>query len=303
MKLDKSNPTANLSITAGTLGTDGWYIDDVTVHASGADNVSDPTTCAPLNQQQTTDTVGQQFTADCTNDAGRTQAATPVTIKRDASAPTAHLEVVSGTPGANGWYTSAVTVRTVGADATSGVTCSTDQVLDTETAGTTVTGYCMNGAGTRTDAAPLTVKIDTTGPTAVAAVSAGTLGADGWYTTDVTVHTTGGDSISGPVTCDADQHQTAETTGKDFTGTCTNAAGLSTVSPAVDGQARQDRPVRRADAERNPRAQRLVHLRRDHQHLRPGRDLAAESPAPPTSTRPARPPAPPSTAPAPTRPA
>ena len=199
VKLDKSNPTANLSITAGTLGTDGWYIDDVTVHASGADNVSDPTSCVPLNQQQTTDTVGQQFTADCTNDAGRTQAATPVTIKRDASAPTAHLEVVSGTPGANGWYTSAVTVRTVGADATSGVTCSTDQVLDTETAGTTVTGYCVNGAGTRTDAAPLTVKIDTTGPTAVAAVSAGTAGANGWYTSDVTVHTTGGDSISGPV--------------------------------------------------------------------------------------------------------
>ena len=233
VKLDKTNPTANLSITAGTLGADGWYTDDVTVHASGADNVSDPTSCVPLNQQQTTDTVGQQFTADCTNDAGRTQAATPVTIKRDASAPTAHLEVVSGTPGANGWYTSSVTVRTVGADATSGVSCSTDQILNTETAGTTVTGYCVNGAGTRTDAASLTVKIDTSGPTSVAAVSAGDLGANGWYTTDVTVSTTGGDSISGPVSCDTDQHQTAETTGTDFTGTCTNAAGLSTVSPAV----------------------------------------------------------------------
>jgi hypothetical protein len=233
VKLDKSNPSANLSVTAGTMGGNGWYIDDVTIHASGGDNVSDPTTCAPLNQQQTANTTGQLFTADCTNDAGRTQAATPLTIKRDASAPTAHLEVVSGTPGANGWYTSAVTVRTVGADPTSGVTCSTDQVLDTETAGTVVTGYCTNGAGARTDAAPLTVMIDMTGPTAVAAVSAGTPGADGWYTSDVTVHTTGGDSVSGPVTCDADQHQTVETTGKDFTGTCTNAAGLSTVSPTV----------------------------------------------------------------------
>ena len=45
VKLDKSNPTANLSITAGTLGANGWYVDDVTVHASGADNVSDPTSC------------------------------------------------------------------------------------------------------------------------------------------------------------------------------------------------------------------------------------------------------------------
>jgi hypothetical protein len=140
--------------------------------------------------------------------------------------------VVSGTPGANGWYTSAVTVRTVGADATSGVTCSTDQVLATETAGTIVTGFCTNGAGARTDAAPLTIRIDTTGPTAVATVSAGTPGANGWYTSNVTVHTTGGDSISGPVTCDPDQQQTSETTGKSFTGTCTNAAGLSTVSVA-----------------------------------------------------------------------
>lgn len=232
VKLDKSNPSAALSVTAGALGTNGWYIDDVTLRASGSDNVSDPTTCDP-DQFQTTDTTGQLFSADCTNNAGRIQAAAPVNITRDSTPPTAHLEIVSGTPGAGGWYTSTVTVRAVGDDKTSGASCTTDQVLNVETAGTTVTGSCTNGAGMRTDAAALTIKIDTTGPTATASVTAGALGANGWYTGNVTVHTSGGDSISGPVTCDLNQFQTTETTGHDFTGSCTNAAGLSTVSDAL----------------------------------------------------------------------
>ena len=232
VKLDKSNPSANLTVTAGTLGTGGWYTDDVTLHAAGADNVSNPTTCT-ADQFQTVDTIGNQFTAECTNDAGRAEAATPVSVKRDATAPVASLEVVSGTPGTNGWFTSGVTVRTVGQDEISGVTCSADTLLDAETAGTTVTGYCVNGAGKRTDAAPLVVKIDTTGPTAIAGVTAGTLGNEGWRTSDVTVTTTGSDGVSGVVVCDGAQMQSVETTGTDFTGTCTNAAGLSTVSDAV----------------------------------------------------------------------
>ena len=227
IRLDKSNPSASLSVSAGTLGDDGWYVDDVTVRTSGADNVSDPTVCTD-DQHQTTDTVGQEFNGECTNDAGRTQAADPLTIKRDASPPTAHLAVVSGTPGANGWYTSAVTVRATGADDQSDVTCSADVNLTADTTGTQVTGSCTNAAGLITVATPLTVKIDTTAPTAALAVTAGTVGSNGWYTSNVTVGTSGADSVSGPVTCSADQDQTNETTGTTFNGSCTNKAGLST---------------------------------------------------------------------------
>jgi len=250
VKLDKSNPNASLSIIAGSLGTGGWYVTDVTIHASGTDNVSNPTACDP-DQVQTSDTAGTLFSANCTNEAGRIQAATPVNIKRDSTPPSAHLEVSSGTPGAGGWYTSAVTVRTVGDDVTSGATCTTDTVLSAETTGTTVTGSCTNGAGMKTEAVSLTIKIDATGPTATESITAGTPGTDGWYTSDVTVTTTGGDSISGPVKCDAEQFQTTETTGHDFTGTCTNAAGLSTVSGALTVKPRQDRPVGIPVAERH----------------------------------------------------
>jgi hypothetical protein len=226
VKVDKSDPDASLSIE-GTLGADGWYVSDVAVHASGGDNVSNPVACDPTDRSQTEDTAGIAFSSLCTNDAGRTQIAGPTTVKVDKTPPTARLEVVSGTEGTNGWYTSAVTVRTVGADGTSGVTCSTDQTFATDTTGTSVSGWCRNGAGQRTDADPLTLKIDRTAPTAGLQVTAGTPGANDWYTSAVTVHTDGADAISG-VTCTADQSQSADTAGTDFNGSCTNGAGLTT---------------------------------------------------------------------------
>jgi len=169
IKLDKSNPTASLS-AVGTLGADGWYLDDVTIKTSGADNVSDPTNCT-LDQSQTTDTKGQVFNGSCTNSANLTQDAEPLTIKRDATPPTAHL-VVSGTEGANGWYTSDVTVTVQGEDLTSGATCTGGASLASETAGIEVTGKCTNGAGLSTTADPVTIKIDKTAPSAALTVSA-----------------------------------------------------------------------------------------------------------------------------------
>ncbi|MBI4300923.1 MAG: hypothetical protein HY677_07275, partial [Chloroflexi bacterium] len=133
----------------------------------------------------------------------------------------------AGTLGANGWYTSDVTVSTTGSDPVSGpVTCTADQQQTTETTGAVFNGDCTNQAGLVGNAAPLTVKLDKTPPTATLAVTAGTLGANGWYTSDVTVSTTGSDPVSGPVTCTADQQQTTETTGAVFNGACTNQAGL-----------------------------------------------------------------------------
>jgi hypothetical protein len=108
------------------------------------------------------------------------------------------------------------------------VTCTADQLQTDETTGTVFNGSCTNGAGLSTNAAPLTVKLDKTGPSANLAVTAGTLGANGWYTSNVTVSTTGSDSISSPVTCTADQVQTTDTGGATFNGSCTNDAGLTT---------------------------------------------------------------------------
>jgi hypothetical protein len=79
----------------------------------------------------------------------------------------------------------------------------------------------------------LTVKLDKTGPSAALSVIAGTLGTNGWYKSNVTVHTSGSDSISSPVNCTADQIQTTETAGQPFNGSCMNDAGLATNASAL----------------------------------------------------------------------
>jgi hypothetical protein len=230
VKLDKTGPSATLAVTAETEGTNGWYTSDVTVSTIGTDSISGPATCT-VNQFQTDETTGTVFSGSCTNDAGLSTAAEPLTVKLDKTGPSAGLAVTSGTLGANGWYTSDVTVSTTGTDSISGpATCTVNQFQTDETTGTVFSGSCTNNAGLTTNAAPLTVKLDRTGPSAVLAVTVGTLGAHGWYTSDVTVSTLGTDLISGPVACTADQTQTAETTGAAFNGSCTNDAGLSTAA-------------------------------------------------------------------------
>ena len=227
VKLDKTAPSAALAVTAGTSGTNGWYTSNVTVSTSGSDSISEPTICTG-DQFQTTETAGSPFNGSCTNDAGLTTSATTLTVKLDKSKPSAALAVTVGTLGANGWYTSNVTVSTSGSDSISEpTTCTGDQFQADETSGAQFNGSCTNDAGLTTDAAPLTVRLDKTAPSAELQVTAGTPGLNGWFTSNVTVHTSGSDSISSPVNCTADQFQTDETTGTDVNGSCTNDAGLT----------------------------------------------------------------------------
>jgi hypothetical protein len=243
IKVDKTGPTATLGVSAGTAGANGWYTSDVTVHASGTDSISDPVTCT-ADQAQTAETAGTAFNGSCTNDAGLSTSATPLTIKIDKTGPTATLGVSAGTAGANGWYTSDVTVQTSGSDSISGpVTCTGDQAQTTETAGATFNGSCTNNAGLVTNPTPLIVKVDKTAPTAVAQSAAGTLGLNGWYRSDVTVTTTGADSIGSPVVCTAVRVQSTDTTGVTFNGSCTNQAGLEANAAALTIKVDQTGPV------------------------------------------------------------
>ncbi|HRJ56583.1 MAG TPA: PxKF domain-containing protein [Anaerolineales bacterium] len=116
-KLDKSKPSASLS-AAGTLGNGGWYIGDVTVITSGTDSVSNPVTCTPV-QSQTIDTTGVVFDGSCTNDAGLSMNAAPITIKRDAAAPV--VTVIGVTNGATYSLGAVPDAGCSTTDATSGV--------------------------------------------------------------------------------------------------------------------------------------------------------------------------------------
>jgi len=240
---DNTGPVITPTIS-GTAGANGWYTSNVSVSWSVSDpesGILSSTGCATSNL--TTDTAGATVTCSATNNA-RLSNSVSVTVKIDKTGPTATLAITGGTLGINGWYTSDVTVHTSGTDSMSNpVVCTADQIQSAETAGVIINGSCTNNAGLTTNAFPLSVKLDKTPPVATLTVTAGTVGTNGWYRSDVTVHTTGTDSISSPVVCTADQFQTTDTNGTAFSGTCTNNAGLNTNAVSLSIKLDKTNPI------------------------------------------------------------
>jgi len=98
VKIDKTPPSAALVVTTGTLGLNGWYTSNVTISTQGSDSVSTPATCTG-NQVQGADTTGAVFNGSCTNAAGLSASATPLTVKLDKTPPTISInsDIADGT--------------------------------------------------------------------------------------------------------------------------------------------------------------------------------------------------------------
>lgn len=152
IKRDTTAPgaTSNLS---GTLGTNGWYTDDVAVSwtpnddTSGVDN--EATSCT--DGHQTTDTTGTTFTCDVTDLAGN-KGQGSVIVKRDATSPA--INWTSG-PADGATYDFGDSIPTAGcsaSDATSGVTADGCTVTGggTTTGTHTLTATALDKAGNRT---------------------------------------------------------------------------------------------------------------------------------------------------------
>jgi len=99
VKLDKTAPTDVVLTPSGEEGTNGWFIDNVTIKTTGVDDISG-VTCTS-DQYQTEETTGAVFNGSCTNGAGLTTNAAPLTVKLDKTPP----EVIITTPTDGGKYT------------------------------------------------------------------------------------------------------------------------------------------------------------------------------------------------------
>jgi hypothetical protein len=228
---DATAPTVTLT-PARPADFNGWYNAPIGFTVGGTDAMSDIASCDAGFTYSGPDSASASASGSCTDNAGNSGSGS-YTFKYDATGPSASLSVTAGTAGTNGWYTSDVTISTTGSDSVSGVTCTADQFQSSESTGAIFNGSCTNGAGLTTNATALTVKLDKTGPSASLAVTAGTLGNNGWYVSDVTIGTSGSDNISSPVNCSADQFQISDTTGAAFNGSCTNDAGLTTSAASL----------------------------------------------------------------------
>ncbi|MDX2152609.1 MAG: putative Ig domain-containing protein [Bryobacteraceae bacterium] len=186
-----------------------------------------------------TPTVGGTFTfvVKVTDSSCATASCAPqliqvtLAIVVDATAPVV-TPVITGTLGANGWYTSAVNLSWNISDPDSQIAnlsagCSPKLVTASENITCTVT----NGAGLVT-VAPVGLKVDTTPPVVTPTVT-GTQGANGWYTSAVTVTWSVTDPESGISSACATASLTAATAGETVSCTARNQAGLETSASVV----------------------------------------------------------------------
>lgn len=233
--VDTSPPVVTPTI-AGNLGTNGWYVNNVTVTWT----VTDP--LAPIISQTgcstttiSADTTGQVVTCTAVGQGGaNTQS---VMIKRDATPPTASANP-SPVPNSNGWNNTAVTVNFSGTDSTSGIaSCSGAVAMSAQGANqTSPTGTCKDNAGNVSAPVSATnINIDET-PPVVSGSAAPAANGNGWNNTPVTVTFSATDSLSGVAQngCQIPVVLSANGSAQSSTGTCSDRAGNS-ASATVSG--------------------------------------------------------------------
>jgi len=162
----------------------------------------------------------------------------------DITPPTTEISLV-GTLGLNSWYTSDVTVALTPTDDMSGVAIteySFDSVswttytgpFDIDTEETTIIYYnSTDNAGNVEETKSAPVEIDKT-PPAISGETTTSPNPYGWYNTDVVVHFTATDDISGVAYITPDQTLTAEGADQSVVGTAIDKAG-NTASYTVNG--------------------------------------------------------------------
>lgn len=217
VKIDTVPPTTNAKVT-GTQGQNDWFIGLVTLEFTASDalsgvrrilvNVDGEGFVAYAGPVQVASDGAHTVQYRGQDVAGNLELVRNVSFKIDATAPSVPTVTLAGTPGAQLWYTSPVSVTMSATDATSGV--SEIRYRLGEGAEKTYTGTftvnaegvtqlryrAIDNASTSSSTKSQDLSIDTQKPTTTNA-TAGTRGLDDWYTSRVTVTLTGQDPSPG----------------------------------------------------------------------------------------------------------
>jgi hypothetical protein len=145
----------------------------------------------------------------------------------DDLTPPAVTFSIMGTKGANGWYTSNVTVSWNIADPETGIKstsgCNTTTLVS-DTPGTRLTCSATNHADVSTSIG-VTILIDKTAPTVSHASPERAPDSGSWYTRPVTVAFHGADPTSGLEACTVVTYSGPDATGASVSGGCRDRAG------------------------------------------------------------------------------
>lgn len=239
--IDKTAPNAPTPSLSPTPNLAGWNTTDVLVHfADNGDGGPSGVDVCTVDVTQTSETSGQLHAGYCTDNAGNVGPSASITVKLDRTAPVVQaIPAASGTVGSNGWYTSDVAVTFTANDALSGpssqsgVVTSVGEGAAVEVASPALTDIAGNASAV--GAVTASYKIDKSAPNAPVATVTPAANSNGWQRTNVTVSFAGsGDNgPSGVAHCSDDVLVTVEAAGQEFTGTCTDAAGLESAGTTV----------------------------------------------------------------------
>jgi hypothetical protein len=240
--VDPSPPTIGYTLNpASPNGSNGWYTSNVTLTWQVSEPDSPSSLDIPAGQ-----CVNQTITADqgpttysCSaSSVGGSAAPQSVTIKRDASEPTITASATTPDgPYTGGWTNQTVTVHfacsDVGPSGLAGA-CPDDVVVSASTpaAGQNVSASIADLAGNVGHSNVVNVKVDKDAPEISLTSRTPAANANGWNNTDVALHWTCADALSGPVASSDSALVQDEAAGQSATGHCADNAG-NTASDTV----------------------------------------------------------------------
>jgi hypothetical protein len=142
VRIDKSAPIATGAVTSRTGDANGWFNHPVGVGFVGTDAVSGIAGCTALTYAGP-DSGGAALSGTCRDQAGNESAASPFTLKYDATAPDVTAAIPGRKPDHHGWYNHPVRLGVTGGDALSGlVACAPGEL-----AAPHVVASCTDKAG------------------------------------------------------------------------------------------------------------------------------------------------------------
>ncbi len=216
VKIDVELPSTTWTPT-GTIGSDGWFTSSVTVDFVASDTISGlGSTFFRMNDGAWQILNGvfvvsgeghhtiQFYSVDI---AGNMEAIKSVQVSIDTEMPNTN-EILTGTAGSGGWYTSEVIVDLTDWDGTSGVDETwfridgghwqiyTDSLTFDSDGTFAIEFYSKDKAGNVEGIKTIQVRIDTQAPFSTETVL-GTLGSNGWYMSGITFELQAMDETSG----------------------------------------------------------------------------------------------------------
>jgi hypothetical protein len=257
IKIDRIPPGV-AAVATPAPNANGWNNTDVTVSFAGTESLSGSglASCS-ANVVLSAEGAAQPASGTCTDVAGNTSTARSIAVSIDKTAPSASIAVPSG-----GTYPQGAIVNAsyscsdpLSSIANCAGTVGAGAPIDTASAGVKafVVTATDRAGNTSSAQSSYTVTAVTASLPVITPVIGGTLGANNWYTSDVSLSwtVTSSTPVASRNGCNA-RSITSNTTGVTFTCTATNASGTASQSVTLKRDANP--PVTRATTTPNANA-------------------------------------------------